>query len=198
MDGAELFTKCLAQATVVVKQVRPEQLTNATPCADWHVGDLLDYLLAELDALPKLLAGETIALTPGDDEDDSDSVVNETAIDLSTNWQSVADTAEAASASADPDELAHLSTGDVTNDVYLRQIAVDLLIHAWDLAVAIGMPFALAPDVALVAYDHVLSPDGARQPDYVVAAPLGVDSGASAQVKLLALYGRSLDWHAAG
>ena len=197
MDGAELFTKCLAQATVVVKQVRPEQLANATPCADWHVGDLLDYLLAELDSLPKLLAGETPNQTAGDEEDDGDGVAEETAIDLSTNWQSAADIAEAASAEADLDELAHLSTGDVTNDVYMRQIAVDLLIHAWDMAVAIGMPFVLAPAVASAAYEHVLSSDGARQPDDVVAAPLGVDSGASAQAKLLALYGRSLDWHAA-
>jgi uncharacterized protein (TIGR03086 family) len=197
MDGAELFSQCLAQATSVVKQVRPEQFANATPCDDWHVRDLVDHLMAELRAVPKLLGGETIQSTADNDESD-EGVVSETDNDLSFDWQIAADAAENASSQADPEELAHTVGGDVSNDVYLCRIATDLLIHAWDLAVAIGMPIAFALDSALAAYDHSLSPDFAMQPDDACAPPHSIDENAPPQSKLLALYGRSSDWRAAG
>jgi len=197
MDGAELFSKCLAQATVVVKQVRPEHYANATPCDDWHVADLLDHLLAELHMVPQLLAGDTV--DPGFDEDDGDeNVMDKNDIDLSVNWQAAADIAEAASNQADPDELAHPASGTVSNDSYLHQIATDLLVHSWDLAVAIGMPIVFAPDCALAAYDHARSPDTALPADDVTTVPLSIAENAPIQSKLLALQGRSPDWRTAG
>lgn len=197
MDGVELFSKCLAPATVVVKQVRPEHYANATPCADWHVGDLLDHLLGELRVVPKLLAGEKVEATTDEDES-GENVVDETDIELSANWQAAADAAEAAGNEVDPDEIIHSARGDVSIDSYLRQVATDLLVHAWDLAVAIGMPLAVAPDVSLAVCNHALSSDRAMPPDDDAAVPLAVDENAAPQTKLLALYGRSPDWRAAG
>ena len=197
MDGVELFSRCLAQATVIVKQVRPEHYANPTPCDDWHVGDLLDHLLGELRAVPKSLVGETVAATMDEDES-RENVVDETEIELSANWQAAADAADAAASEADPDEIVHLAHGDISSDSYLRQVATDLLVHAWDLAVSIGMPFAVAPDVSLTVYKHALSSDQALSPDDADAVPLDVAEDAAPQTKLLALYGRSPDWRATG
>lgn len=197
MDGAELFGKSLAQATIVVKQVRPEHYANATPCDDWHVVDLLDHMLEELHTVPKLLAGETVM--PKDDDEDgvAENVMSAADIELSNIWQAAADISEAASNEADPDELAHPAYGAVTNETYLYQIATDLLVHAWDLAVAIGMPIVFAPDSAVAAYDHAFSADRAMQPDDPDAVPINIDENAPPQIKLLALYGRPSNWHAA-
>ena len=197
MDGAELFSKCLAQATVVVKQVRPEHYANATPCADWHVGDLLDHLLYELGVVPKLLAGDTVEAAADGDEN-NENVVDEIdiAIELSANWQFAADAAEAVSNEADPDEIAHPTSGDVTNDSYLCQVAIDMLVHTWDLAAAIGMPVVFAPNTALAAYDHAISSANARQTD-ADDMSLSVDANEPTQIKLLAMYGRSANWHSA-
>ncbi len=193
MDGAELFSKCLAQATGVIRQVRPEQLANVTPCTDWHVRDLVDYMLSELTAVPTLLAGAVVEVADLP-SDEAETTVDEAAVDLSAEWQLAADAAELAAAEADPDELAHPVDGVVSNDLYLRRVATDLLVQAWGLATAIGMSLSFDPGAAQAAYDYAAALPSVVQPEACAAEPLPIASTASAQAKLLALYGRSPTW----
>ncbi|MBC7546934.1 TIGR03086 family protein [Candidatus Saccharibacteria bacterium] len=191
MDAAELFTKCLAQATLVVKQVRPDHYANPTPDADWTARDLVEHMVTELSWLPDLLEGQTIGEVG--DKYDAD-FIDDTVSDLSVVWQNAADRADAAVLDVDPEEVAHLSYRDVSIENYLEQAASDQLIHAWDLAEAIGMSVVFDVDVisAVTAYANRNQSNMAGSGMF--GAPLSVDAAETAQTKLLALFGRSARW----
>lgn len=191
MEAAELFTKCLAYATLVVKQVQPDHYANPTPDADWTARDLIEHMLTELSWLPDLIEGKTIAEVG--DKYDAD-FIDGSVTDLSVEWQRAADEADGAVISADVEELAHLSYGDVTVEAYLEQAATDQLIHAWDLAEAIGMNVTFDADVidAVTAYatQNMSNMAGSG----LFGEPLPVSATETSQVKLLALFGRSHTW----
>ena len=191
MDAAELFTKCLAQATLVVKQVRPDHYANPTPDADWTARDLVEHMITELSWLPDLLEGQTIGEVG--DKYDAD-FIDDTVSDLSVVWQNAADRADAAVLDVDPEEVAHLSYGDVSVENYLEQAASDQLIHAWDLAEAIGMSVVFDVDVISVVTAYANRNQSNMAGSGMFGAPLSVDATATAQTKLLALFGRSTRW----
>ena len=191
MDAAELFTKCLAQATLVVKQVRPDHYANPTPDADWTARDLVEHMITELSWLPDLLEGQTIGEVG--DKYDAD-FIDDTVSDLSVVWQNAADRADAAVLDVDPEEVAHLSYGDVSVENYLEQAASDQLIHAWDLAEAIGMSVVFDVDVISVVTAYANRNQSNMAGSGMFGSPLSVDAAVTAQTKLLALFGRSASW----
>lgn len=192
MDGAELFEACLTQATAVVKQVRPEHFANATPDADWSVRDLLAHMLHELSLVPLMIAGKT--LDEIGDAYNADLADDDVA--LSANWQTAADSADLALSDIDPDEPAHLHDGDVTIDDYLMQTGSDLLIHAWDLGKAIGVPVRFDDQLAAIVYDNS-QPQKLHLHDTSMFSKVEIIGDADIQTRLLALFGRRSDWHAA-
>ena len=191
MDGADLFNACLAQATLVIKQIRPEQMANATPDSEWSVRDLVTHMLYELSWVPDLIAGATIEEVGTKYDGD---LVGEDDIDLSIRWQMAADKAEMAVNEADLDEVAHVSYGNVTIDEYLTQAAGDQLIHAWDVGRAIGVPISFNPMIAQEIYDLTLPQRDKLQASGLFAAAIDVPKDSSIQVKLLGLFGRAADW----
>lgn len=190
MDGAELFSKSLEQATAVVKQVLPVHLSNPTPDTEWDVRDLVGHMLYELSWVKEMVSGKTIADVGN--KYDGDLVGDEE--DLASRWQVEADRAEMAAEESDPDETAHVSYGDITNDDYLRQVGGDLLIHTWDLGKAIGVTVKFDPEVAQIIYDGVLPTRDSLQASGLFAPPLEVSDSADIQTKLLALFGRDANW----
>lgn len=193
-DGAELFEACLGQATAVVKQVRADHFMNVTPYGDWSVRDLLGHMLAGLCAVPEIIAGEPVV---DDTQKYDDELLGEDDIDLSANWQVAADRAEMALGELDPDEVAHLSSGEVTLDEYLMQAAGDLLIHTWDLGKSIGVPVHFDSRLAEILYEHTAEHKRELQDSSLFAPEVEVIGNVDIQTRLLALFGRRADWQAA-
>jgi uncharacterized protein (TIGR03086 family) len=194
MDGTELYQASLAQATAVVKQVRFDHFANGTPDAEWNVRDLLGHMIYELTWLPDILAGLTTDEVGT--KYDIDLIGNDD-IDLSENWQAAADRADLALADIDPDEIAHLSSGDVTIDDYLMQAASEQLIRAWDLGKSIGVPVKFDSQLASIIYEHSESSKQKLRETGLFAAEVEVVGDVDIQTRLLALFGRRADWHAA-
>jgi uncharacterized protein (TIGR03086 family) len=190
MDGVDIFKNALAQATTVIKQVRPTELANTTPDTEWNVRDLAGHMLYELSWVADIVEGKTIeevgTTYDGDLIGDDD--------DLSVQWQAAADRAELAVDDADPELIAHLSFGDMSVDDYLHQAGTDQLIHAWDLGKAIGVTVHFDIETAQTVYNRVLLRKSALQKSGLFAAPLDVDDDADIQTKLLALFGRDAQW----
>jgi uncharacterized protein (TIGR03086 family) len=88
------------------------------------------------------------------------------------------------------DRIVHLSFGDFPGREYALQLFADHLIHAWDLARAIGVDERL--DAALVvscATWFETMEDGYRSAGAIAARP-PVPGNADAQTVLLARFGR--------
>jgi uncharacterized protein (TIGR03086 family) len=191
MDGMDIFKSALEQATTVVKQVRPEHFSNATPDTDWSVRDLIGHTLYELVWTPDILEGKTIEEVGAAH---NGNLVGDSDIELSIRWQSAADKAEEAVDGVDPDETVHLSFADMSAEEYLAQAGTDQLIHAWDLGRAIGVPVKFDIETAQAMYDDTLPKKEGLKQSGLFADPLTVSDDADIQTKLLALYGRDANW----
>lgn len=117
----------------VVHRIPDGAWDTATPCEGWSVRDLLAHMTSEHLWAPRLLAGETISQVGSDYDGD---VLGE---DPVAAWDSAASGSRQAWADADEDTPVHLSSGDTTAGEYAEQMLLDLTVHAWDLASAVGL-----------------------------------------------------------
>jgi uncharacterized protein (TIGR03086 family) len=167
-----------------------------TPCTEWSVADLVGHLVDEHLWVPPLVDGL--------DLDSAGKVVAGTrklpaeggvGANLAEAWD------EAAVGSRDAwttpgalDRQVHLSRGLTPAREYLGEMIVDLAVHSWDLAAAIGQSAALPDELARYAWE-ALSPHG---PDLsgsgVFGKPVDVPESASVQDRLLGLTGRDPGW----
>jgi uncharacterized protein (TIGR03086 family) len=185
MDNPAIFRRAVAEFDARVRQIGDHQWQAATPDEDWNVRDLVNHVAGEdLWARP-LLAGATIAEVG--DRFDGDVL----GADPRAAWTLASATAvRAVEEDGAMDRIVHLSFGDFPGREYTLQLVADHLIHAWDLARAIGADERL--DSGLVAscaawFEAV--EDGYRAAGAIAARP-PVPGDADAQTVLLARFGR--------
>lgn len=181
----ELFQRAQNAFTDRVDAVEAGQWDDVA-LPGWTVADLVAHLVGEAHWVPGLLAGEPL--------DDVAARVPSGVGDLLgddplTAWETVADEALAAVATADPAGTVHLSRGPTPVREYVEELTADLVVHGWDLAHATGGDERIDP--ALLGAAAVLAD---RLPDDGLPGffdpPLDVPAGASEQARVLARYGR--------
>ena len=104
-----------------------------TPCADWDVRALVNHVVGEDRWTAPLLGGSTIAEVG--DRFDGDLLGADPA--ASAN-DAAAEAVAAVGHHLPTGGKVHLSYGDEDMAEYVRQLAADHLIHAWDVAAATG------------------------------------------------------------
>jgi uncharacterized protein (TIGR03086 family) len=164
--------------------VEPSQWSAPTPCADWDVHALVNHVAGEYLWLPELMAGKTVAEVGNRFDGD---VLGEDP--LAVLARASADAQAAAERDGAPTQLVHLSFGDVAGADYLQQMAVDSVIHAWDLARAIGADETLDPELVDFSYPY-LEQHAEEWRSGGVFGPEKAPADSSTQSKMLALTGR--------
>lgn len=164
-----------------------DQWHGPTPDADWDVRTLVNHLVNEDRWAPPLFDGATIAEVG--DRFDGDLLGD----DPKAAWAE-ASVAAVGAATADGalTRTVHLSFGDFPGEFYLSQLICDHVIHAWDLARAVGADERLDPE--LVDWAHAfLAPQVDAWRDAGAFGPaVETPSDADLQTKLLGLTGRSV------
>jgi uncharacterized protein (TIGR03086 family) len=186
MDLPALLDQAVASTGKIVAGVRPDQLGDPTPCAEWDVRELLNHVIGVSDAFSRAAAGEPIK-PPAPRTDyfrgDGYAAAYEaaTAAMLAT-WH----------APGALDATITLPFGDAPGSVAASINFVDVLVHGWDLARATGQDATLDPDLAEPALEvsrNLVSDQfrsaGAFGPE--VAAP----ADASTANRLVAFLGRT-------
>ncbi len=118
-----------------------------TPCGEWTVRDLVGHLVAEHLWAVELLEGATVGQVG--DRFDGD-VLHE---DPKKSWTRAINDSMDAWAVAGVDDTVQLSSGERPVDSYAEEMLLDLAVHAWDLARAVGLREDLGDDMV----DHVLT-----------------------------------------
>jgi uncharacterized protein (TIGR03086 family) len=162
-----------------------DRWSDPTPCEGWSVRDLANHVIGENRWVPPLLDGLTIADVG--DALDGDLLGD----DPARAWDEAArDALAAARAPGALERTVHLSFGDFPGRYYVGQVLSDHVIHAWDLARALGASERLDPELVRFAYDELVP----QFDDWRKAGAFGpkveVDEGADLQTKLLAESGR--------
>jgi len=185
MDIPVMFGRAVAEFDARVRQIGDHQWQAATPDEDWSVRDLVNHLVGEDLWAPPLLAGATIAEVG--DRFDGDVL----GPDPGAAWAAASAAAvRAVAADGAMDRIVHLSFGDFPGSQYALQLFADHLIHAWDLARAIGADDRLDGElVASCATWFTAMEEAYRSAGAIAAAP-PVPGHADAQTVLLARFGR--------
>jgi uncharacterized protein (TIGR03086 family) len=189
MDLVSGYRRSLAEFTARVDQVRPDQWSAPTPCTRWDVRALVNHLVNEDRWTVPLLAGATIAEVG--DRFDGDLLGDDPA---GTAAAAAREAEQAVTASGALDRTVHLSFGDTPATEYIHQLFADHLVHAWDLAVAIGVDPLLDRDALGLCTEWFAGRDDAYRAGGVIGPRVPVPETAGDQDRLIAAFGRDPGW----
>ena len=186
VDLPEVHARALDNTRGIVAGVQRSQFGDPTPCDDWDVATLLAHIVEGNLWVTPLVSGETIEEVG--DRLDGDVLGDDfvAAYDRSSTGAATAFRGEGAM-----DAPCAVSYGPVPGSVYCGHRLIDVLVHGWDVAKATGGNTVLPADLVDACLEVVepqldmLAGSGAYGSDH------HVPEGASPQVRLLALLGRS-------
>jgi uncharacterized protein (TIGR03086 family) len=185
LELPKLHEQALASTRRYVANIKPDQMSNPTPCAEYDVRTLLNHIVGGNLWVAPLVGGQTIAQVG--DRYDGDVLGDDPVASYDASATSAADAFNAPGAMAAP---AAVSYGPVPGEIYAGHRFIDVLIHGWDLAKATGQDTTLAPEL-VVACRQVVEPQMdllAGSGMFGTQQPVGAD--ADAQTQLLATLGR--------
>lgn len=168
-----------------MKTVGDNDWGNPTPCTEWDVRALVNHLVNESAWVKPLLEGKTIAEVG--DAFDGDLLGD----DPHGAWERASNDARAAFAAPGAIErTVNLSYGDRPALEYLGQLAMDYVIHSWDLARGTDADDTIDPQLAeeicalAAPYEDLMKAVG------VYGSKIVPPEGADLQTRLLAIFGR--------
>ena len=178
-----------AQAGRIVTGVRDEQLSAATPCADWDLRTLLNHLIlwtaysaerrARNESVPEEMMSRDFVAEPG----------------YAAGYAAQLD--KAVAAWSDPaaweQELNVMGSTTPAADVAALLIA-ELALHGWDTAKASGQDYVCPDDVAAVVLEAVQANAELFRQYQGFADPVPVPGSAPAFHRALGLSGRDPEW----
>ena len=180
-----LFARAVEDFGRRVEVVGAGQWTAPTPDAGWDVRALVNHVLAEDLWAPPLLQGLTLSEVGG--RFDGDNLGSDP---LGAWRRASAEAVAAVGEGGALDRTVHVSFGDIPGREYVSQLTCDHVIHAWDLARAVGADERLDRDLVEFAYgDLAPQVDGWRSAG-VFGPQVEVPADADRQTVLLALSGR--------
>lgn len=185
MDRRDAHERCLVRFGELVDGVRDDAWHQPTPCSEWDVRDLVNHNVEENRWAAELLNGRTIEEVG--DRYEGDLLGD----DPAGAYHASAEVARRAAAlDGVLDDEVHVSWGTIPARQFLDQRWSDLLIHAWDLAVATGQDPALPEDLTEAAYAGMKAQEEAVRASGVFGDAVEVPDDADTTTKLLAIAGR--------
>jgi len=185
-DQAALHRRAVGEFDARVRAVGDDQWELPTPCSDWNVRQLVNHLVYEDRWTVPLMEGSTIAAVG--DRYEGDLLGD----DPKGAWaESCAEAVAAVQADGALERMVDLSSGPTPAGEYVSQLLADHLIHAWDLARAVGADERLDPELVEACAAWFVE----MEPHYRAAGAIGerpeTPPGADAQTVLLAAFGRT-------
>jgi uncharacterized protein (TIGR03086 family) len=187
MDLLPIYRSAVRQFDSRVRAVRPEQWAVSTPDDDWVVQRLVRHVIVGQANVPDLLAGRTPARLPID--------AQTAGPDLVEHWATASAAAVAAlTALSSLDTPIQLPDGPVPAEELGWRLAIDLTVHAWDLARAINAPDEFPNDLLAHVLDQAKQSADRWFPADRYATPIPVPGCTDDLTELLALTGRNRWW----
>jgi uncharacterized protein (TIGR03086 family) len=187
VDMRTMDRLALAAVGQQIAQVRPEHLAGPTPCAAWNLGELLRHLVSENHGFAAAAAGLPASWSTVDSDDPYRA------------YQKSAAAVTAAFAAPDVDDrpVEVREFGVFPGRVAMRMHFLDFLVHGWDVATAIGVPYR--PDdestaAALAIASRLPDTPDVHGPGAPFGARIPMPAGTSDFERLLGLLGRSPAW----
>ncbi|WP_436794217.1 TIGR03086 family metal-binding protein [Actinospongicola halichondriae] len=179
MDPINQLEQLMPTLGALVSTLTPEDLAAETPCSEYTVQGVLEHMVGGGAAFA---AGYR-----GDEPHEFDTT------DILPAWeQAMTELAEAVMAPGALDQTIAAPFGEVSGDTFARFVALDGLVHGWDIATATGKPYAPSDDLvaAVDGFAHEAL-DPLRDGD-TFAAAVAAPADASPITRLAAYTGRQV------
>ncbi len=187
MDLLPIYRSAVRQFDSRARAIRPEQWTVSTPDTDWDVQRLVRHVIVGQATVPDVLAGRAPARLPIDAQTAGTELVE--------HWATAAAAAVAALTALNSlDTPIELPDGRATAEELGWRLAIDLTVHAWDLARAINAPDEFPNDLLAHVLDQAKQSAGRWFPAERYATPIPVPGCTDDLTELLALTGRNRWW----
>jgi uncharacterized protein (TIGR03086 family) len=187
------FRPTTTELARLVRAVDDRQLGDPTPCPDYTVADLLDHIGGLALAFTLSARKEEI---PGGGNASGDGTR------LETGWRDriAGQLGELGVAWLEPaayDGMTMAGPIEMPAEIAALVALDEVTVHAWDLAVATGQPYAADPAAVEAAHGFASSfepPDGGTDDGGLFGPPVRVPDDAPALHRLLGATGRDPSW----
>ncbi|MET8582662.1 TIGR03086 family metal-binding protein [Streptomyces collinus] len=187
-DPRPVYTRATEQAATLIRTVRPEQLDGPTPCTEFDVRALLSHVVGGTRRIAVVgEGGDGLAVEPvaeGVEDDGWAAAYDEVRVRVLKAWE--ADERMTAAV--------RVPWGEVPGHAALSGYVMEIVTHTWDLAEAVGHPFALDPelaDFALATAQRVLPDSRPRDEETPFDTRREAPEGAGRYERLAAWMGRA-------
>jgi uncharacterized protein (TIGR03086 family) len=193
-DLREPHRYAVRASIALVAQITAGDLGRATPCVEWNLGDLLAHMTVQHDGFAAAAHGTSTEIEAWRPRPVGD--------DFAQVYARAAERVIAAFAAPDLfDREFLLPEVNESRPIPARQAVsfhfIDYVVHGWDVARALGVPFTLPSDVLLAALpvaEAVPNGEQRRKPGAAFASRRPVPAGSDPLDRILMLLGRSPSW----
>jgi uncharacterized protein (TIGR03086 family) len=196
MPIIDAHRRAVLASVEVVSRVTAADLGRDTPCAGWHLGDLLTHMTAQHRGFAAAAQGAGADLAAWQPRPLGDDPAGEYA----TAAHQVLDAFAADGVLARDFALPEITTARTFPGAEAITFhLVDYVAHGWDVARSLGLPYELDPEVLELALRIAKAvPDGESRlaPGAAFAPAVSVPENAPALDLVVALLGRSPAWPA--
>lgn len=188
-DPSALFARAATAFGGYVHAIEASQWNDPTPCTEWSVRDLVNHLVSEDLWAVELFDGRTIADVGS--QFDGDLLGADA---MARCDGAISGAIHAMSQPTAMTDTVHLSFGDLPGSEYTMQLFADHLLHAWDLAMAVGQGVEFDHDLVVACRAwFVANEDGYRSGGIIAPRP-DLPAGADDLAQLVVAFGRSPNW----
>jgi uncharacterized protein (TIGR03086 family) len=185
------LTPATIRMTAIVEGIGDDQLDAATPCPGYSVGAMLDHVGGLSQAFRAAAAKDLRPLT--------DTAPGPSATELEAGWresipQHLAALGEAWRDPAAWEGMTRAGGVDLPGEVAAIVAVDELVVHAWDLAVATGQPYEPTPELLAAATSFAEQFDDAPRDGSLFGPAVEVPADAAPLHRLLGLTGRDPGW----
>lgn len=185
-DNALVLTGALDLFGEQAESLSKDEWSAASPCQGWRAMDVLSHVTGTLNKTLTTLGGGDQSATPGE-------AVMDAAVDEAVaRWNDAAGRVADGLLTADPAAKVPSGDGEVTVAEALSLPAVDLIVHAWDIAAAAGRDLEIPTELR----EHVESvvarmPEEQLRSEGMFGPQVQVSQDAGPTERLMAFLGRS-------
>ncbi|MBA3368845.1 MAG: TIGR03086 family protein [Geodermatophilaceae bacterium] len=193
-DLRELHARVVRASVSVVARVSTGDLARATPCGDWQLSDLLAHMTVQHDGFAAAAAGNGGDISLWAVQPFGPASISEYAAAADRVLTAFAEDGVLGREFALP-EISPVTT--FPGSQAIRFHLVDYVVHGWDVARAIDVPFSLDPDLLDTGLKIAQSvPDGPERlrPGAAFAPGVATAEGAPILDRIVALLGRDPTW----
>lgn len=139
MHPTEQLAYILPTLSSVVERIQPLQLDDPTPCSEFTVHDILDHMM--------VLGGSFAYWFRGEEAPDLKPLPVYGWVPSSEFRKVMEDLLDAVKSPGAMERTISAPVGELPGETFARLVAVDGLLHGWDLSRATGVHFEVPPAV---------------------------------------------------